>query len=81
MQQPFQGPLWGEAALDMLPADDILTEPGLALLHLLNQSGTRPEHWDALLEALDCSDADEKITFGQLLDRLKGPLPASASTA
>ncbi|WP_331726553.1 hypothetical protein [Streptomyces sp. NBC_00280] len=67
-----------------LPADEVLarTEPHLALPHLLIQCGAHPERWEALLKALDYGPTgDEKITFGEFLDRVQAPsASASAST-
>lgn len=66
--------------LRQLPADEILTrsEPHLALPHLLALCGTQPQRWTALLKALDYGLTDEKITFGELLDGIQDPAPASA---
>ncbi|WP_331736536.1 hypothetical protein OG426_54745 (plasmid) [Streptomyces canus] len=66
--------------LRQLPADEILTrnEPALAVPHLLANCGTQPERWKALLKALDYGPTDEKITFGELLDTIQDPAPASA---
>ncbi|MCX4481688.1 hypothetical protein OOK44_35535 [Streptomyces cellulosae] len=66
--------------LRQLPADEILTrnEPHLALPHLLALCGTQPQRWTALLKALDYGPTDEKITFGELLDGIQDPAPASA---
>lgn len=64
--------------LRQLPADEVLTEPGIALPHLLAQCGTHPERWDALLKALGYGPTDEKITFRQLLDSIQAPAPPSA---
>jgi hypothetical protein len=66
--------------LRQLPADQVVTEPGLALPHLLARCGTHPDRWNALLKALTYGPTDEKITFGELLDCLQAssPVPASA---
>ncbi|MGW1364944.1 hypothetical protein ACWCQP_47055 [Streptomyces chartreusis] len=66
--------------LRQVPADQVLAEPGLALPHLLTRCGTHPEHWNSLLKALGYGPQDEKITFGELLDSLRGPVPASTHT-
>ncbi|WP_241827279.1 hypothetical protein [Streptomyces graminilatus] len=67
--------------LRQLPADEVLTcnDPDLALPYLLAGCGARPESWNALLKALDYGPADEKISFGQLLDILRAPSPASTA--
>jgi hypothetical protein len=67
--------------LRQLPADEVITrtEPNIALPHLLAQCGTQPEAWKSLLRALDYGPTDEKITFGQLLDRLQAASPAPAT--
>jgi hypothetical protein len=67
--------------LRQLPADEVLTrnDPDLALPYLLAECGARPESWSALLKALDYGPADEKISFGQLLDSLRSPSPAGTS--
>jgi hypothetical protein len=36
--------------LRQLPADQVVTEPGLALPHLLARCGTHPDRWNALLK-------------------------------
>jgi hypothetical protein len=65
--------------LRQLPADHVLTEPGLALPHLLALCGTQPQRWNTLLQALDYGPKDEEITFGQLLDSIQAPAPDAAS--
>jgi hypothetical protein len=64
--------------LRQLPARDVVTEPNLALPRLLAHCGNQPERWKALLKALDYGPTDERITFGQLLDSIQDPAPASA---
>ncbi|MGW0647680.1 hypothetical protein ACWD4T_02555 [Streptomyces umbrinus] len=68
--------------LRQLPVGEVLdrSEPHLALPHLLAQCGTRPERWNALLKALDYGPADEKITFGELLDTVSSqPEPITSA--
>ncbi|GAQ59423.1 hypothetical protein a10_09326 [Streptomyces acidiscabies] len=48
----------GQARWLCTPATDIVTEPGLALPHLLALCGAEAESWNALLKALGFSHAD-----------------------
>jgi hypothetical protein len=65
--------------LCQLPADQVLTEPGHALPHLLARCGTQPDRWNALLKALSYGPTDEKITIGELLDGIQDASPDKRS--
>ncbi|MEV0117647.1 hypothetical protein AB0H77_31140 [Streptomyces sp. NPDC050844] len=65
------------AHLRQLPADEVLTRrPGIALQALLDECGTDPAHWAALLPALTFDHSDKR-TFGELLDDVTAPTGAA----
>ncbi|MFE5717897.1 hypothetical protein [Streptomyces erythrochromogenes] len=60
--------------LRQLPADEVLSrhEPEVALNILLEHCGRSTGRWEALAAAMTFEYNDTKVTFGELLDSLKG---------